>query len=40
MVVRDPIARHKRNKRYRAMAADPVKAREYLLKAAMLEERI
>ena len=40
MVVRDPAKRHERNEEYRAMAADPLRAREFLLKASMLEHRI
>ncbi|MDW8325266.1 MAG: NAD(P)/FAD-dependent oxidoreductase [Anaerolineales bacterium] len=40
MVVRDEAERQARNERYRAMAADPKSAREYLLRASMLEERI
>lgn len=40
MIVKDPVARAARNDRYRAMAADPRQAREYLLRASMLEERL
>lgn len=40
MVVRDEAARQARNAHYRALAANPQTAREYLLKASMVEERI
>lgn len=40
MIVRDEAERLARNKRYAQLAADPLRARAYLLKAAMLEERI
>ncbi len=40
MVVQDEAARQARNAHYREMAADPAKARAYLLRASMLEERI
>ncbi|GIK55684.1 MAG: FAD-dependent monooxygenase [Chloroflexi bacterium] len=40
MVLHDPDARRRRNEKYRQMAADPVKAREFLLQASMLDERI
>lgn len=40
LVVKDDAARQARNERCRALAADPKAAREYLLRASMLEERI
>lgn len=40
MVVRDEAERLARNARFAQIAADPHQARAYLLKAAMLEERI
>ncbi len=40
MVVQDEAARAARNDYYRQTAADPAKARAYLLRASMLEERI
>ncbi|MEJ5225179.1 MAG: FAD-dependent monooxygenase [Anaerolineales bacterium] len=40
MVVQDEAARQARNAAYREMSADPARAREYLLRASMLEERI
>lgn len=40
MIVRDEAERLARNQRYAQLAADPLRARAYLLKAAMLEERI
>ena len=36
----DEAARQRRNAEYRAIAADPRRAREFLLRSAMLEERI
>lgn len=40
MVVKDEARRLARNARFRALAADPRAAREYLLQASMLDERI
>jgi 3-(3-hydroxy-phenyl)propionate hydroxylase len=40
MVVKDEAARLARNAHFRALAADPRAAREYLLRASMLDERI
>lgn len=40
LALTDPEARMQRNRQMAAVAKDPVKAREYLLKAAMLEDRI
>jgi len=40
MIVRDEAERLARNQRYAQLAADRVRARAYLLKASMLEERI
>jgi 3-(3-hydroxy-phenyl)propionate hydroxylase len=40
MVVQGEAARAARNSYYRELAADPAKARVYLLKASMLEERV
>jgi 3-(3-hydroxy-phenyl)propionate hydroxylase len=40
MVVKNEAERLARNEKYRDMASDPAKARAYLLRASMLEERI
>ena len=40
MVVQDEVARAQRNAQYRSWAQDSVKAREYLLRASMLDDRI
>jgi 3-(3-hydroxy-phenyl)propionate hydroxylase len=40
MIIKDEAARLARNERFRALAADPRTAREYLLRASMLDERI
>ncbi len=39
LVVRDEAERQARNEHFRRLAADPVSARAYLLRASMLEER-
>jgi 3-(3-hydroxy-phenyl)propionate hydroxylase len=40
MVIQDEVARAQRNAQYRSWAQDSVKAREYLLRASMLDDRI
>ncbi len=40
MVVRDEAERQARNEQFSRMAADPATAREYLLRASMLEDRV
>jgi 3-(3-hydroxy-phenyl)propionate hydroxylase len=40
LVIADPEAREARNRELREAAKDPAKAREYLLRSAMLENRI
>jgi hypothetical protein len=40
LTARDPRARDERDCELRAIAADPVKARAFLLRQAMLEDRI
>jgi 3-(3-hydroxy-phenyl)propionate hydroxylase len=39
LVVKDDAARLARNEQFRRLAEDPVRAREYLLRASMLEDR-